>query len=154
MTIRRSDRDGQCGVADKSMSTGLMRRRFLTATTCIATALAVPDAVGASVIQSAGLTASDFRRVLNTPFRATALSHRSLRVAWLMLTEVSASRHPHPCLDTPHAKEMVFSLRFDASENGHSQDTYLLSHPDLGDFAALLVPSANGESLFAEFHRL
>lgn len=130
------------------------RRRFLTASTCLATSLAVPDVAGASAMPSSGLRASDFRRALNTAFRATALSHSSPDVIPLTLTDVRASPHAHPSLDKARASELVFSLKFEAGRNGLLQDTYLLSHPDLGDFAALLVPTAGGNSLCAEFHRL
>ena len=72
----------------------------------------------------------------------------------LTLTEVSVARHPHPSLDKAYAAENVFSLRFASAEKGLRQDTYLLSHPTLGEFVALLVPTRNGSNLRAEFHRL
>lgn len=154
MTIRQTARDIERVAAESTSATASPRRRFLTATTSVAAAMALPDAVQAAALQQPGLSASDFRGVLNTEFRATALSHPSLRVASLMLTEVSASRHPHPSLEKSRAAEMAFSLKFGVSQAGLSQDTYLLSHPTLGEFAALLVPTGDGKALRAEFHRL
>lgn len=154
MKIRQSARDAVCSAAVQSWPTTSSRRRFLTATTSVAAALAVPDAVQAAALRQPGLSASDFRGALNSEFRATALSHPSLRVASLMLTEVAASRHPHPSLEKSRASEMAFSLKFGVNQAGLSQDIYLLSHPTLGEFAALLVPTGNGKSLRAEFHRL
>lgn len=154
MTLRQIARDSERVTAESASATASSRRRFLAATTSVAAAMAVPDAVQAAALQQPGLTASDFRGVLNTEFRATALSHPSLRVASLMLTEVAASRHPHPGLKKSRAAEMAFSLKFDVNDTGLSQDTYLLSHPTLGEFAALLVPTGNGKALRAEFHRL
>lgn len=130
------------------------RRRFLTASTSIAATLAIPDAACAAVIAPIGLCASDFRGAMNLEFRATALSQTDACVTLLTLTEVSAGRHPHPGLDKAYAAENVFSLRFAARKKGLLQDTYLLSHPALGDFAALLVPTPSGNNLCAEFHRL
>lgn len=130
------------------------RRRFLAAATSLGAATVVPNFARAAAIENAGLKASDFRGALNTEFRATALSQPDLRVSVLMLTDVSAARHPHPSLDKSTAHEFAFSLKFDAKAKGLSQDTYLLSHPTLGDFAALLVPTRAGNFLRAEFHRL
>lgn len=132
----------------------LQRRRFLTATTSLAAATALPGIAHATAIETAGLMASDFRGALNTEFRATALSQADSRVDILTLTDVSAASHPHPRLDKSIAHEFAFSLKFGANAKGLSQDTYLLSHPTLGDFAALLVPTRSGNFLRAEFHRL
>jgi hypothetical protein len=98
--------------------------------------------------------ASDFRRALNSEFRATALSHPSRRMATFTLTAVTATAYPHPSLTAARAKEMAFSLSFSTNETGFTQDTYLLRHPVLGEFAALMVPTAAGDALRAEFHRL
>jgi hypothetical protein len=135
-------------------STVLERRRFLTATTSLAATATMPGIARSVTIEKPELMASDFRGALDTQFRATALSQADLRVSMLTLTEVSAARHPHPGLDKSTAHEFAFSLKFDAKAKGLAQDTYLLSHPTLGDFAALLVPTRAGNFLRAEFHRL
>ena len=154
MTTPQFAHNAQDVVPDLAPSVDFARRRFFAAGTCVATALALPDAVQAAALTHNELTTSDFRGVLNTEFRATALSHPALRVASLMLTEVTESRHQHPSLEKSRAKELAFSLKFAVNETGFTQDTYLLSHPTLGDFAALLVPTGNGKALRAEFHRL
>lgn len=130
------------------------RRRFLSATASIAATLGVPDAARAATVAPVALSASDFRRAMNSEFLATALSRPEARVSPLTLTEVSAAPHPHRSLDKAYAAENVFSLRFAAGEKGLLQDTYLLSHPTLGEFVALLVPTRSGINLRAEFHRL
>lgn len=135
-------------------ATGFIRRRFLMATSCIASAMALPVMARATNGHNAGLMAADFRRALNSEFSATALSNPSSRVSTLTLTDVSAARHPHPSLDKSSAHEFAFSLKFGVHAKGLLQDTYLLSHPSLGNFAALLVPTGDGNSLRAEFHRL
>ena len=154
MKTQQSAHDELPGTTGTISSAGSKRRRFLTRTTCVASAFALPAVGSAAAAERATLTASDFRSALHTRFRATALSHPALRVASLTLSEVIPSRHPHPSLDKSRAAEMVFSLKFSVNETGFAQDTYLLSHPVLGDFAALLVPTPNGSALHAEFHRL
>jgi hypothetical protein len=144
----RSDRVGISSAKRNS------RRKFLAASTSIAAALAVPDAARAATVAPVGWCASDFRRAMNSEFRAIPLSSPEERVSLLKLTEVSAAPHPHPSLDKAYASENVFSLRFAVGEKGLLQDTYLLSHPTLGEFAALLVPTRSGINLRAEFHRL
>lgn len=154
MTTLRSAQNVQDVEPDLTPSINFARRHFFATSSCAASAIALPGIVYATALPHAELTTSDFRGVLNTAFRATALSHPTLRVASLLLTEVTESRHPHPSLEKSRAKEMAFSLKFAVCEAGFSQDTYLLSHPTLGDFAALLVPTGNGKALRAEFHRL
>lgn len=132
----------------------LQRRRFLTATTSLAATATVPGIARSVTIEKTELMASDFRRALHTEFRATALSKTTSRIVALTLTEVSTATHPHPSLDRSTAHEFAFSLKFGVDAEGLLQDTYLLSHPTLGDFAALLVPTRSGNFLRAEFHRL
>jgi hypothetical protein len=137
-----------------SHSTVLQRRRFLTTTTSLAATATVPGFARSVPIEKTELMASDFRGALNSEFRATALSKTTSRIVALTLTEVSTAAHPHPSLGRSTAHEFAFSLKFGVDAEGLLQDTYLLSHPTLGDFAALLVPTRSGNFLRAEFHRL
>ncbi len=154
MTTLHSAHTAQDIARDLTSSVDFARRHFFATSTCVASAMVLPEAAQAATLPHAELTTSDFRNVLNTEFRATALSKPSLRPISLTLDEVTASRHPHPSLEKSRAKEMAFSLRFAVNDHGLLQDTYLLSHPTLGDFAALLVPTGNGKGMRAEFHRL
>ncbi len=138
------------------------RRGFLAAgvatslatslTTSVTTTLAVTGKAEAAVRPSSGLVASDFQRALRSTFHATPLSDATPRTVSLTLVEVSTPPHSHPDLNKTRAAEQVFSLRFSVQRVGLQQDTYLISHAALGDFAALLVPTKGG--LLAEFHRL
>lgn len=157
MTTRQSARDIPHKNRNVYLPPAPTRRRFLTATSSVVAAMAVPDTAQAAMLPGTGLTASGFRRALNSQFRATALSSARSNSLALTLTQVTSPRHAHPSLDASRAGEMVFSLTFDVGPESHSklvQDTFALSHPVLGDFAALLVPTGNGRSLHAEFHRL
>lgn len=151
MSIRQPDR--------QSDSQPNPRRRFLAATSVVASGSALPSLAGAAIAsgQAAkkdGLYAADFRRALNTEFSVVALSAPSAQATSVTLVQVRASGFPHPSLSKANAAEYAFSLKFLAGTAGLAQDTYLVSHPSLGNFAALLVPTADSNSLCAEFHRL
>jgi hypothetical protein len=141
-------------MSHSTVPTALQRRRFLTATTSLAATATVPGIARSVGIEKTELMASDFRRALHTEFRAVALSQTNSQPSALVLADVSAASHPHPSLDRSTAHEFAFSLKFGVNTEGLLQDTYLLSHPTLGDFAALLVPTRSGDFLRAEFHRL
>lgn len=132
-----------------------LRRRFLKTASCLAAAVTVPSGVAhAASLRGAELTASNFRHLLQTEFRATALADTTATVQSLTLADVRAAKHVHPSLGPSQAAEWAFSLQFDAGSVGLTQDTYFVTHPRLGSFTALLVPTRNGASLRAEFHRL
>lgn len=93
------------------------------------------------------LGASRFRACLQSPFAAQALS--SGKALSLTLTAVNAS--PYAKADTAH--EQAFTLVFDVASELGDQDTYEVMHPQLGRFAALMVPSADRRQLVAVFDR-
>ncbi len=142
----------------------LSRRGFITSTSCVASAMAMPGipAFAETHGRSASdLVASNFRREINSEFRAMPISANAAKPAEslsLKLSDVSAARLAHPDLSAEAAAENVFSLKFTVNaldgDKPLAQDTYWLSHSTLGEFAVLLVPTQGGRALRAEFHRL
>jgi hypothetical protein len=133
------------------------RRRFLAASgsALAASSAAIPVVASTLQVASSELLATDFRRVLNSSFDAASLSRPGAGKLALKLTDVSAARFPHPSLAKKTAGEFAFSLKFASTPGlGLVQDTYAISHPELGEFVALMVPTKSGTALRAEFHRL
>jgi hypothetical protein len=164
MARQSSQETGFCELPNEKSSAvqpsaTLTRRRFLafSGTSLAASGSALPavaNTLAGSSNAMRGLMASDFRQALNTQFSAVPLSDPDAGVLNLKLAEVSAARFPHPSLDKSTAGEFAFSLKFSAAKSSLQQDSYAITHPVLGEFVALLVPTKSGTSLRAEFHRL
>jgi uncharacterized lipoprotein YbaY len=155
---RRATDKNSYPTAANTAAVSATRRRFLAAGgAAVATSGTVFPALACALpIATPQLLAADFRRVLNTSFTAVSLSRPAAAQLDLKLADVSATRFPHPQLAKETAGEFAFSLKFAATAPGSSlaQDTYAVSHPVLGEFVALLVPTRSGTTLRAEFHRL
>jgi hypothetical protein len=142
------------------------RRHFFSqasgiAATALVPAITVSAASATSSTAAAAkfepLSASAFSTALNTPFQAYALDSASGTGATpitLILESVEAHQHAHPRVSAARAKEMAFSLKFSASGANLAQDTYALSHPNLGTLPMLLVPSPSGKFMYAEYNRI
>jgi hypothetical protein len=150
-------------VAKSSDESVLSRRRFMASATITASAMAVPTgaAYAANAAKptpsSSALLASDFRQHLASEFHAKPLSKASASPVLLRLADVAPCKTAHPSLSAEAASENVFSLKFtvlSGNTNETAQDTYWVSHPTLGEFALLMVPTQGGRALRAEFHRL
>jgi hypothetical protein len=70
---------------------------------------------------------------------------------WLRAVEPLA--HGNAKAVDERAAERSFVLSFAVEGTTAAQDTYALTHPRLGSFAALLVPSRNARTLTAVFNR-
>ena len=95
--------------------------------------------------------ASAFRAHLQSEFSIAALGAGGAQQR-VRLVAVTPSAHAHPALSAEQCAELAFSITLASSQHGWAQDTYAISHPVLGDFAALLVPSRDGRELTGIFH--
>lgn len=147
-------------VAKSNGDSAVSRRRFMASATITASAMAVPTSAAYAATpttSTSALLASDFRRHIASAFHAKPLSNALASPISLRLADVAPCKTAHPSLSAEAATENVFSLKFtvlSSNPDETAQDTYWVSHPTLGEFALLMVPTQGGRALRAEFHRL
>ena len=134
------------------------RRRFMTAAgvVCAGTAAHYASAgtiagtvvaLSNSVRSDLPFQASRFRACLGNVFQVRSLVHDTSPVQ-LTLARVSPSPFQTPARA---AKGEAFSIDLAGAAAPLAQDTYAVSHPKLGEFIALLVPTADGRTLVGVF---
>ncbi len=135
-------------------ATEFTRRQFIASSAAVVSGSPLAAMVSTATEPTVRLTASAFRAQLRTSFSAVALSQQDAHTLALELIAVDAARNAHPSLTHAQASELSFSVTFATSARAIAQDTYAISHPALGEFAALMVPTPEGTALLAVFHHL
>jgi hypothetical protein len=143
--------------ADKNQVEQMGRRNFIAAASALSAGTAhagVPGSQPPPSTQQLNSVrgASAFRAQLQSEFSLVALSGADATKQLVRLVQVAPSTYAHPELSAVNRDELTFSITLAASNAEFTQDTYALSHPVLGEFAALLVPSRNGRELTGIFH--
>ncbi len=134
-----------------------LRRRFLSGTGALCAGAMVGNLSAAgpantfanAARQSDAWGAARFRACLGSRFEVVALGRRQ-PAASLTLARVSPQSFGSASQD---ADDLAFSIDLAGASAPLQQDTYAVSHPELGEFVALLVPSADGRTLTGVFHR-
>jgi hypothetical protein len=134
------------------------RRDFITAVTALSAGATYAGPVRAWVVPllpalqgTSCRGASAFRAQLQSEFSVAALGAGGAQQR-VRLVAVAPLAYAHPALSAGQRDELAFSITLASASSGLAQDTYALSHPVLGDFAALLVPSRDGRELTGIFH--
>ena len=144
----------------REKSSAASRRRFIASAgaLCAGTVAqsSTTTAIAASVAGMPGdrsfpFSASRFRDCVGSLFQVQALG-RDVPPASLILTKVVPSPFRTAGTRSATLSERAFSIDLVGVKESLAQDTYVVSHPDLGEFVALLVPSADGRTLTAVFH--
>ncbi len=112
-----------------------------------AVALAKSLQTAAPKLTASPCAAARFRACLGSVFHVRSLVHDLPPVA-LTLARVEPSPFPSPAST---ATREAFSIDLAGANAPLAQDTYLVSHPDMGEFIALLVPTADGRTLVGVF---
>jgi len=117
----------------------------LSASSATGAAIALSKDVGTGM----RFEAARFRACLGSVFQVRSLV-RDMQPVSLILAQVLASPFQAPA---QAAKETAFSIDLAGATAPLEQDTYVVSHAELGEFIALLVPTADGRTLVGVFDR-
>lgn len=134
-----------------------LRRRFLSGTGALCAGAMVGNLSAAGPADSFARAAAEnnkwgaarFRACLGSRFDVVALG-RGQPAASLTLAHVSPQSVGSASQDTD---DLAFTIDLAGASTPLQQDTYAVTHPELGEFVALLVPSADGRTLTGVFHR-
>lgn len=139
----------------RNPSHAMARRRFMTAAGAVcagaaaggASANAVTGALSGTVGTGMPFEAARFRACIGSVFQVRSLV-RDMPAVPLTLARVVSSPFLTPA---QAAKGMAFSIDLAGATAPLAQDTYVVSHPAMREFIALLVPTADGRTLVGVF---